>query len=350
MKIYLHAGHFKTGTTAFQRMLHAQREDLAAQSIYVPRSQAGNHGYRMACNFATGRIESRLAAELASAAGQGYRSCILSAEVIAHFDAQEFRALGALLAPYPVELVLVLRPWAEFLLSRYQQNIKRGDYLSLTQFLSLVQAQGDAHPDCNYARIVELAGDHFDTVRLLPYAANAAPLAILRQAGLDAPTLGALLKAAPRLNVSQGLAQVEMLRVYNEVVGRPRGWPADRKARQALDRRTPVAVIESKRLLRQFERAQPQAYAELAALVDGQPCELDLGPLLARCESWAARLAEVSAAAAVVSELPADFLRPTRRRVHAYALEAGGLPASLQTALRSAHERDIAGAAEARPR
>jgi len=333
MHVYLHAGHFKTGTTAFQQLLQQHGAALRQQAIYVPSMPHGNHGYHLQRDAATDEMGAGLAAELAHASAQGFASCILSAEVVSHFDEAELAALGRLLAPYPTTLVLVLRHWYSFLPSRYAQNVRRCDAMRADQYVERLIVDGVRHPDASYGLIVERAQQVFTEICVLPYEADAAARSILARAGVDAAEVARMIAATPPANVSLDAELTEIIRAANALVCAHLGLPPDQKYAQVFRRARPITVLNLDSWLPAWLQQRPEAHAALRDVVRRHACTVDLGALHASIADWWAHLQRTARLPRVDWRLSAGFADAAATRIQASTAEPADLPASLRTEL-----------------
>lgn len=234
MQIILHCGHFKTGTTAFQSELARRRSRLLAAGVFVPGAPKGNHGYLLNPRRAE-RLRSlsgALREELHRAQSAGARYAVMSAEVMAHLNENQLEMVRSVLQPWPVLPVLVLRPWATALPSRYTQNVVSGDWQSLPAWLGSLAIAGQRHPDADFSLVVHRLRRVFGAVWVAPYGQDAA-LEMLSTLIPDVRRLDRMGDRAPVENRSMPWQRREMLRFVNAVVGASLGRRHDAKNAQA---------------------------------------------------------------------------------------------------------------------
>ena len=128
MKLLLHAGPMKTGSTAFQELLGANRSLLEQSGIrfrHLRRHELDG-----------------LEAVLQDEAGRGWpRVLLLSHECLCRVDPQHLRA-ALQLVPAPAEAVLVARPLREVYPSLYLQNLK-GHVMRTSSYEEFLEEQID---------------------------------------------------------------------------------------------------------------------------------------------------------------------------------------------------------------
>jgi hypothetical protein len=173
MKIILHAGTHKTGTTGFQTALrrHAVRLQASGTSILVTPRQA--HA------GAPAKFEPQwLRARANAARADGMARLVLSHEVISVLSTDELEVLMSALDGTDFRYVVAFRHWTSFLPSRWRQNCRRRDAQSFRRFMSWFDA---CHPDKN----------PFDFASI-PMRARAAGITDLRLLSWDDDGEGAL--------------------------------------------------------------------------------------------------------------------------------------------------------------
>ena len=142
MKIILHAGTHKTGTTSFQTALRRYAGRLRATGsavLVTPRqANAGDAG-----KFDPGWLR----AQADAARADGMARLVLSHEVISTLSAEALSALLAALGGTEFRYVVAFRHWSSFLPSRWRQSCKRRDAQSFQRFLARLDAwPAEAHP------------------------------------------------------------------------------------------------------------------------------------------------------------------------------------------------------------
>lgn len=158
MKLVLHIGLPKTGTTFLQTTLLGNQKLLAAAGVCYPETWRDKIGNHYAWEDALAKDPQRAAAALrAEAERAGAGRILLSAESFVLFFGLEPRgevALRVLAESFALELVLVLRRQDDFLESYYAQSMRAGASESIERFaeqpifdfLALVERLRAAHP------------------------------------------------------------------------------------------------------------------------------------------------------------------------------------------------------------
>lgn len=165
MKIYLHAGMHKTGTTSLQHALLANPDRLRSLDYQVmvnpPQIMVKNEQ----------AFDSRwLARQAHQAAVSGKKALIISAEAISTFNGQQLRKIYESLRGFDPCVVVAFRHWNSFLPSRWKQNCKRRDAQSFFSYLFNMAKHEETHIEANYAKVMEnIQKGGFDNIRALSY-------------------------------------------------------------------------------------------------------------------------------------------------------------------------------------
>ena len=118
MKLVLHIGFAKTGTTAVQKHVYDNRQWLLERRIYVPQTGLGRDNGHARLLGALDRAElAALAAELQAARAAGHHSAFISWEGMGYYGARDIRRLIQGLRWDDVHVLVYLREQADFVQS-----------------------------------------------------------------------------------------------------------------------------------------------------------------------------------------------------------------------------------------
>lgn len=131
MKIYLHIGTHKTGTTAIQSLIFRNSDFLAEHGIFVP--QVDREAYRRGLADVAvllrqdqfEEVRDFIHACVREAEASGARVLLISSEEFSTAAPQHIEALAQILKPFDVEVILYLRNVYEYALSLCGEQIKR---------------------------------------------------------------------------------------------------------------------------------------------------------------------------------------------------------------------------------
>lgn len=235
MKLTLHAGTHKTGTTSFQAALRRNAGPLREAGIAVlvtpPQAHAGHPG-----TFDPAWLRGRADA----ARNDGMERLVLSHEVISTFSAEELSRLLDALGPGEVRYVAAFRHWVSFLPSRWKQSCRRRDGQSFQRFLARLDAmEPDAHPFDFAAIPARARAAGIEDLRLLSWEGDGAgPDGLLgplwRACGLPETGMTPEPRGLARLVLGRGGANrseedgiEDRIRLFNALRARREGRPED---------------------------------------------------------------------------------------------------------------------------
>lgn len=124
MRIIIHCGLDKAGSTAIQAHVGIYRDWLLNNGIYVPRSGLSGFGHVALFSDLGQDNWQPLLDELQGVARGAFSRCFLSYEGICFFDASRLQQIKRYLGDYPVTLLFYLREQAQIIQSGYLQTLK----------------------------------------------------------------------------------------------------------------------------------------------------------------------------------------------------------------------------------
>lgn len=333
-RLFLHAGHFKTGTTALQVALAECRPALSAAGFLYPDLGGfypHQHGDKL-----TARKPEREAEvvagwrEIAAALRQRpEHSIILSGETASHFSRAHFAAFQDAFEGFETILVFALRHWAGFLPSRWQQSV-RSDADGLS-FSAVVERLRDDFPlSINGDISLPLQRAHGALNRLAPvaYATQEALPRVLNALDLPADLQSRILAAAKRDNQSSPFLDREFLRMCNLVHAEHFGLQVDHHYRMAID-----ASVPAKRTWRRaqsFMQSDAPSARELKTIICAARIDAPMTHWASLFEAWTQ---QVNARLEVIglAPMPEDWGRDEFERSFAYTeLQLADLPETLR--------------------
>ena len=339
MRIVLHAGTHKTGTTSFQAALRRNARGLAAQGVRLmltpPQANAANPAL-----FDPGWLRAR-----ADAARQaGATRLVLSHEVISVLGPEELKRLIAALGPGELCYVVAFRHWVSFLPSRWRQNCRRRDAQGLPEFLDRLAAMpAGAHP-FDFSRVIATArAAGIADIRVLSWEGargNGGIVAPLWQAcdlperaAADRP--GALVRTllrGMRANRSDDAGREDVYRLFNHLRAVDAGMP-ENALFDVLCHAGPAPVFfdQADRVDLALRRDRGLA-RDIDAFLAAEQVTVRLDP--AAFAPLAGRLE--AAAAPFLVQGDTVFSEPRPRGEEVSAARGADLPASLRTRMRAA--------------
>ena len=223
LRVIVHAGTHKTGSTAIQQSLQANRTAYAAVGVAVPESVGADHRSLLVPAH-RGWSPDHLLAEIQKATDSHAETLVLSSEAVFCMADEELHALTALIGRDRLTFVMTVRHLSTFLPSRWAQDCRRRDSHSLPEYVRKVQDPVLNHIDFQQdwmlnrmARITQgrLAVISYDNA---VHRDGTIIAAFLRTLGLDETTVTTLTSAgdAP-VNARAQWTTTELSRLLNGV-------------------------------------------------------------------------------------------------------------------------------------
>ena len=170
--VYLHIGTHRTGSTSIQRFLARAEDALAERGVIYPKTgrpdtewsnRYGHHVLHWSLVGKHGVTSDRVWKDLEDeiSCRKGGR-VVLSAEGFEGEGSDEephIRRTVEHLAPYPIQVIVYLRPPLQFLTSVYKKRVEMGTWSG--SFTSLIDGMSAR---CNYGALVS-RWEHFDRVQ-----------------------------------------------------------------------------------------------------------------------------------------------------------------------------------------
>jgi len=152
-RIVIHAGFFKTGTTALQSSLAANREKLLQNGVLYPALTSGNASRSTGQHRAAWAIKGRhwgwegeggkktpikVWKNLAKEMNSFHGTSLFSSEFLAELLVEDVQRMKKRVKAENVQIVFTLRPLVKMLPSQYQQSVKYGMRLDYENWLQRV--------------------------------------------------------------------------------------------------------------------------------------------------------------------------------------------------------------------
>lgn len=233
MQLFLHIGHMKTATTAFQHLLAEHRVALEAIGYVYPaggRRFAWQHGELLADAARSG--DARPLQRLLDLCDQDH-TLIISGETLANVPPDSGRALCSWLAARcELHVLYAVRDWRRYLPSRYRQNLRLGDGWTFPEFIRASRVHFCANPDHNYRLNIDEYKASDWCLHVFEYGPELVAQ-LLGTIGIPADVLPA---DFPHHNRSAGFEIAERDRLINVIVNRALSRPQHMKYHSLLER------------------------------------------------------------------------------------------------------------------
>lgn len=224
MRIVVHAGMHKTGSSSVQAWLARNAAALKSHGI---------HAFLTDPVFVPKSIEAldrkTLTVRMAEARDRGVETLIISHESLSVAPPDLIAALREIMAPSPVELVVAIRHWHGYLPSRWKQNCLRRDSQPFHTFLHRL-SEGPLRPDFRFdlaLRSLRHLDPHAERIISYDVAVSTGnPVeTVLRALGVPAPLIRAV--PPPVLNRAVPTAIADRIRLVNAAVAERHGLGPD---------------------------------------------------------------------------------------------------------------------------
>ena len=222
MRIVIHGGMFKTGTTSLQQSLNAKRFELSKEGIVYPYSEIGQHSHIL--NVRNPLWNGVALREIAlEAEKNGAQLLLLSGESVSALSQSQFDQLTACFKGWPVEYIFCFRHWSTYLPSRWSQNCIRRDSQTFEEFLINALNPALSHFDARFDLILTRAvasgasNVHAVSWDLALSGNESVPVEVLRAASIDDQIIRLITNQLIWLKKRPNLEDVELFRVLNGV-------------------------------------------------------------------------------------------------------------------------------------
>ena len=223
MRVVIHGGMFKTGTTSLQHLLNANRDLLSNEGIVYPFTKIGQHSYIL--NVRDPKWNADYLLSIAKEAEQDYASILLfSGEAVSALSYSQFKKLTACFESWPTEYVFCFRHWSTYLPSRWKQNCIRRDSQTFEEYLNLITNPSLTHFDVRYDLILSRAiASGAKNVRSISWdnaMANSGSSVpeILEALGFNKELIQKLAIDTEWLNKTSPFIKVEICRILNGLI------------------------------------------------------------------------------------------------------------------------------------
>ncbi len=268
MRIVIHGGMHKTGTTALQQLMSASTTTLLKHGVYYP---PGGHDAHYLCVGAKGAgwTPDAIQAQVEVARRHGADTLMLSSETVSTLSTEHFARLADACRDFSVTYVFCFRHWANYLPSRWAQYCIRRDAQGVDEYLTMV-ASSQTHIDCHFDQV--LAAVHNGTGQAAigvsyDYAAsnaNGVVGTVLRACGLSDAVIEVLPKEG-RVNERFDWRHVELCRLLNGMAADTLGLAQNELCRSVGDH---VACDTFFDFIRHIQAVEPASLQAMTALIE----------------------------------------------------------------------------------
>lgn len=192
LKVFIHGGMHKTGTTSFQTFMDARREEFLAAGVFYPPGANAQHGLLLYAPRLGWNPEG-VREVVEGAIARGVDKLVLSAEALTTFQPEALRKVADCFRDCDLTFVFAFRHWAGYLPSRWAQYCRRRDAQSFPVYLDKVVASQhvDHRFDLVLDRATEVAGGKVKAISFDWAVARHGSVvpALLAEMGIDDPAM-----------------------------------------------------------------------------------------------------------------------------------------------------------------
>lgn len=268
MRIVIHGGMHKTGTTSVQNYLRDNREFFLRQGIAYPAPEVSqafilNPKHK---NWSSAGCTQQL--HLAKKAGATI--LLMSAEIVSTLSDEQFRELTECFDGHDITYVFSFRHWREYLPSRWSQYCRRRDSQSFGSYFHAVLDSD--HVDLRYDAVLSRAVNS-GRCRVVAVSYDNAMMRdqsivpmLLRAAGVSVRLSKPISPNLYRSNTRPPQDEVELTRIVNGVVASSLQLPQDDLFNSFNEHRMCKDCFDFSDLLRTLDNS---IKSELVALIAG---------------------------------------------------------------------------------
>jgi len=231
LRVVIHGGPHKSGTTSFQTLMDASRGRLLDAGVFYPDGPKGQHAVILNTKRPSWE-DGGLRGAVDAARAAGAHTLLMSAEVVCSIGVAGFRRLAESLADCDLAFLFVFRHWSTFLPSRWAQNCKRRDSQPLGTYVERTLSWDDhvdhrfdlVLGDCIAGAGASIIAVSFD--RAMGEHESVVP-ALIEALGLPTGLIDAAQSQAGWANATSDRDGIELVRLLNGAVADRLGLPQD---------------------------------------------------------------------------------------------------------------------------
>lgn len=254
MRIIIHCGTHKTGSTTIQTVL---RENTKELDKYNYRCITNNP--RLNARNLARFDEEWIVKKIADAEASGVESFIFSAEMFSTLTSDELKKLTSLLQGHEITFVILFRHWVNFLPSKWAQYCLRCDTQSFPAFLNELRLCESKHLDTRFDMIMKrLISTNPKEIKAISYdnavSSDGLLMTCFSAFGMPESLAKKLADSQTQLNIRQPLINTEVIRLFNGLYAEKYGFEQNAKFNRFL-RNKPEIKFDIKKILSSIQAA-----------------------------------------------------------------------------------------------
>lgn len=265
LRVVIHGGPHKSGTTSFQTLMDASRGRLLDAGVFYPDGPKGQHAVILNTKRPSWE-DGGLRGAVDAARAAGAHTLLMSAEVVCSIGVAGFRRLAESLADCDLAFLFVFRHWSTFLPSRWAQNCKRRDSQPFGTYVERTLSW-EEHIDHRFDLVLRHCQDGARApIVALSFDRAVAEHGSVVPALVDALSLPGFLKEAADgawVNATPDRDVIELVRLLNGAVADRLGLPQDELFACRGEFRQCEPVFDASVALRPLPAAQREELIDL---------------------------------------------------------------------------------------
>jgi hypothetical protein len=314
MKLFLHIGHGKTGSSFLQSAYALT--PFSKLGIHYPidddiRKRAKN-GDITSGNF---NVSAQSIAKLLDdAKNQGFDKLLLSNELLFSAILQSgnnfFDKFKQSHPDVEINILLLTRNPLDHAVSSYQQKIKRGGYTgSLAEFLKTYDMPSKVN------KVIAIARNAGATVTLKNYSTHRSGLLAIVENWLNIPESGLIAPSKRVINRSLSAAELEFQRVFNEIAGKASSkYISDPLCQQLPNIKSEFPPLETDALESFLARMNDSVYAAQQGCAEFQNEQYTVGDQQSQKETFPTAKSQLSFSSEQIRVMASAMARFRSRR------------------------------------
>lgn len=137
MKVYIHIGSHKTGSTYIQKMCAELETDLSVQGVLYLKTGRKYFGHHQLVDMIRGKVPiDNVRALIDDELKENYEAILISSENFEDLKENEIERLISIFGHWECKVIYFFRNWSSLLHSMWQENVKHGAAYNFHMFVS----------------------------------------------------------------------------------------------------------------------------------------------------------------------------------------------------------------------
>ena len=294
MKVFVHIGMHKTGTSSVQHVLMKSTEKLLLLGYCVlvnnPQINIKNKQYYDP-TWVRDQVE--------KCEAKGMKAIIFSAEMISTFNSEQMKSFFEIFHGYEVCVIAGIRHWVNFLPSRWAQNCSRRDSQSFPAYLDKLQTDYQKHIDVRFDLVVSrVLNANPAKLRLVSFdnaiLNNSVLPTILSAFDLPDAYVDEYKVMRGYVNKRQDIDKTELVRLFNGVYSSHKGYEKNELFKAIYEARRVNHFYDFNRKVSDILRDKQVLRKKLLSLIEQKKIKISLSSEDEFITNWHLKTEELS--------------------------------------------------------